>query len=194
MIFLYIIISYDKFYDFYQKIESNQPYKEFIYFIMKKNQVIEKIFINTLVTTTIIETKDKNIIIKITNQCTYFSNFLLIIDLYTKNIQLNHEIQDFSQKNYLVSYEDDINSIIELYNSIKCKIQDFTVNEQIWENYINVYKNQKKIKNLILLNPFFIDKTKLIDSLNESLFAFYVTAIAVLPPSHISPYPFRSPR
>ena len=141
MLYLYILYDHQK-YNKYKTdfIKNNSEKSNKIQNIISQNETIEYLYLNQIIKQEKLENK-----IKI---CNYFSNYLNLLSNKLDNLENNFQ---FSQKEFLILNEDNVIEIKKNYKKIVSKFESFTINHQIWLNYIKEFKKSNYIEQLINL-------------------------------------------
>ena len=153
MIFIYIILDFDKFIKFYDKNKSDKNKKKEIYRIIGLNKTIEHIFTTEKITKDFANNKNVENMKKMILKINYFENLLFLLDFLLKNITKKN-IQIEIKDNYQVSNDDNFETILNSYEDIIQILPNFGKDKKIqniWNNYINEFEKEKNIKKLIFL-------------------------------------------
>ena len=168
--YLDIFFSINNFEKNYEKYKKKDKTLKIIYSWINKNKEIEKLFIEKILKDKIKNTNKTDKIMKITSSCHYFENLIYILSIYIENPNMNSlNINDFSQRSYEISKEDNIDEIIKNYFEIKNKNTNIEIDKNIWVRYLEEFKKQKNFKNLLLLHKVIIDNSLLISDINECI-------------------------
>ena len=163
LIIIYMCLSFeDKFKQYYH---NNKKDEKSINYELNQIQSVEELYIEKKIGKKIETSEKKDEVYELIKWCKYFSDFIFLVTFLIKNPK-NFDF-DFSKKYYEITNEDNIELIMKRYKEIKNKINSFSVNKKIWEDYCSKFKSKNNLNNLLLLKDVIDDKENLINSINE---------------------------
>ena len=163
LIIIYMCLSFeDKFKQYYH---NNKKDKKSINYELNQIQSVEELYIEKKIRKKIETSNKKDKVYELIKRCKYFSDFIFLFSLLIKNP--NNFNFDFSKKYYEITNEDNIELIIKRYKEIKNKINSFSINKKIWQDYCLQFQSKNNLNNLLLLKDVIDDKENFISSINQ---------------------------